>query len=131
MDFLPIPKSSTNKVNTAINLANDGGSKSNTGYMNQRNGEQEPIEESVDEVTLSASKSKEVEEKTPESDFKKFFNKIQAFFRKINDFYRNLFAGNKIDIENIYEEVHIDTDIDIDVIEPEKPQEESKNDFQF
>ncbi len=101
MDFLPIPRSSTNKVNSAINLANDGGSKSNTGYFSKRGAQEGTAEEKIDEVSLSTSSLENTEEDL-DSELTKFFNSIADFLKKIKDFILRLLGLNRPKIENIY-----------------------------
>ena len=97
MDFLPIKQTSTNKVNSAINLANDGGSKSNTGYFNQGGAEENPSDNG-DEVTFSHSNSSEEEQ----VDFSKtdLLKIIKIFLNKIKKIILSLFKNKKEN--NIY-----------------------------
>ncbi len=105
MDFLPIPPSSTNKVNASINLANDGGSKSNTGYFNKRNQDKEALKGGdVDEVNLSSSNSSKTPEEGMENEFSTFFDSIREFFAKIKNFILKIFGLNKPKVENIFKE---------------------------
>ena len=110
MDFLPIQPTSTNKVNSAINLANDGGSKSNSGYFSNR-GEKENTEEPIiDEVILSTlPTSSENEEVDLNIKVKNFFELIKDFLKKTKEFILKLLGFNKIKIENIYKEKHSKT----------------------
>jgi len=107
MDFLPIQSTSTNKVNSMINLANDGGSKSNTGYFSNRGAKETP-EETVDEVTLSTSSASsdplETEEAKLNMEIKKFFKLIKDSLKKTKEFIFKLLGFNKIKIKNIYKE---------------------------
>lgn len=118
MEFRPIQPTSTNKVNASINLANDGGSKSNTGYFSQRGAkEPPPQEEKLDEVTLSkSSKSKNVDE-IDEIDEKvegfSFFGVIEQLFNRIKEFWANLFKKNEPEIENIFEHLESKEEPDI------------------
>ena len=99
MDFLPIQRTSTNKVDTSINLANDGGSKSNTGYMNQRgyNEEGPEIQEKGDEVQFSRSAHEDIDEE------QEFNRSLTAYLIRIKDFILKLFGFKKKKIYNIYE----------------------------
>ncbi len=103
MDFLPIKPSSTNKVNSALNLSNDGGSKSNTGYFSQR-GQEEASLEKVDELSLSTSVSEENEEVEIETELQKFFSSVRNLMKKIKEFILELLGFDKPKIENIYKE---------------------------
>lgn len=108
MDFLPIKPSSTNKVNTAINLANDGGSKSNTGYFNKRGGStnaETNEETTTDEVNLSASSSAEQDEEI-EIEVLTFFEKFKNLLIFIKDFVLKIFGYKKIKVKNIYKDIN-------------------------
>lgn len=101
MDFLPIQRASTNKVDTSINLANDGGSKSNTGYMNQRGHKEEApeIQEKGDEVQFSHGTHHE------EFDEEEEFNKsLSAYLIRVKDFILKLFGIKKKKIKNPFEQ---------------------------
>jgi len=118
MEFRPIQPASTNKVNASINLANDGGSKSNTGYFSQRGAkEPPPQEEKLDEVTLSkSSKSKDVDETDEIGEKAESFSLLGwtgQLFKKIKDFFANLFKKNEPEIENIFEHLESKEEPDI------------------
>lgn len=101
MDMLPVNPASTNKVDTGINLANDGGSKSNTGYYSQRESEEHKPEEKLDEVSFShKNKTEEIEEEEQELNF---FEKILKFFADLKDSVLKLLGLKKQEIPNIYE----------------------------
>jgi len=106
MDLLPIPPPSTNKVNQTINLANDGGSKSNTGYFRKRASKEEHEEEKGkgDELNLSSAVHSEEQEEDIDSQVKKIFEKFKDFLKKIKEFNIKLFGLNKPKIENIYKQ---------------------------
>ncbi len=110
MDFLPIKPSSTNKVNTAINLANDGGSKSNTGYISKRGGKKEKEEKgaSVDELSLSTAAAEPEENEDTEQEVTGFLNLIKNFFKNIKNFFLKLFGLNRPRLENIYEDSNVE-----------------------
>jgi|GEM_PF-6142697 len=104
MDLLPVPPASTNKVNSAINLANDGGSKSNTGYFNKKGAREEaPEEKAVDEVKLSTSNSSENKEDL-DSELTKFFNALKANLKKLKDFIFRIFGFDRPKVKNIFKE---------------------------
>lgn len=97
MDLLPIPPRSTNKVDTAISLANDGGSKSNTGYFNSAGHGEKKESGQVDEVNFSNSSA------TNENEDADFIQKIKNYLNKIKEFIlRLLGSNNKKEINNIY-----------------------------
>lgn len=100
MDFLPIQRASTNKVDTSINLANDGGSKSNTGYMNQRGRREEApeIQEKGDEVQFSHSAHEEFDEE------QEFNRSLTAYVNRILGFILNLFGFKKKKVQNPFEQ---------------------------
>ncbi|OGI01370.1 MAG: hypothetical protein A2Y25_02635 [Candidatus Melainabacteria bacterium GWF2_37_15] len=102
MDLLPIKPASTNKVDSAINLANDGGSKSNTGYFSNRGQGEEKPPEKLDEVTFSHAAHPEAESIDEE---KKLMQTIQSYFNKAKDFILKLFGIKKKKIYNIYEKL--------------------------
>ena len=101
MDFLPIKPTSTNKVDASINLANDGGSKSNTGYFSQR-GTEEKTPESFDAVTFSNSSSSNLNNELDEVKLD-FWDTIKKYWTKIIDFIMKLLGFKKKKIYNIYE----------------------------
>lgn len=115
MEFRPIQPASTNKVNASINLANDGGSKSNTGYFSQRGAKEPPQqEEKLDEVTLSkSSKSKNVDEIDEIDESFNLLGWIEQFFKKIKDILANLFKKDEPEIENIFEHLESREEPDI------------------
>ena len=102
MDLLPIKPASTNKVDSAINLANDGGSKSNTGYFSNRGQGEEKAPEKLDEVTFSHPHQTEDETVIEE---KKLMQTIQSYITKAKDFILKLFGIKKKKIYNIYEKL--------------------------
>jgi hypothetical protein len=108
MDFLPIQPGSTNKVNTTINLSNDGGSKSNTGYFSQRGAKEAPApEQKLDEVKLSTTSTSSEEIEVVEVNISGFIKKI---LKAITDFLTKLFSkkNEELEIENIYEHSSIE-----------------------
>jgi len=102
MDFLPVQRTTTNKVDTAINLANDGGSKSNTGYFSSRGGsnEEKPTESSGDEVNFSKN---HVDEEELEEELN-FAEKIIGNLTKLKEFILKIFGQKKQKVYNIYEQ---------------------------
>lgn len=100
MDMLPINPVSTNRVDASINLTNDGGSKSNTGYINQRGGEPEKTKESFDEVQLSHHHNN-IEEQINQDD--NLINIIKRIINKIKDFILKTLGLKKETIPNIFE----------------------------
>lgn len=99
MDILPIKPASTNKVDATINLANDGASKSNTGYFSNRDHEEHHTE-NVDEVRITHSRHNENEAIDEE---KKLLGIIQTFLNKIKNFILKILGLKKEKIPNIYE----------------------------
>ena len=98
MDLLPIKPASTNKVDTSINLANDGCSKSNTGYFINRGQEEKP-QENFDEVKFSNLHSK-TDEPSVESDL---IPRITKLLNKIKDTLFKFLRFKKKELYNIFE----------------------------
>ncbi len=98
MDFLPVQRS-TNKVDTSINLANDGGSKSNTGYFSNRGNGEEKTQENIDEVKFSKHSTEEDEVINDNN----LVEKISDFFKKLKEFILKVLGIKKKKIYNIYE----------------------------
>jgi len=84
MDLLPI-KPSNNLIRPATSTANDGGSKSQSGYINVRTGEKN------DELKLS-DEGKRLIGEDPVVDDKSFLNAIKDFFLSILKFIKKVFS---------------------------------------
>lgn len=87
MDMLPIKPTSNNLIRPTTSTANDGGSKSQGGYINVRTGEKN------DEIKLS-EESKRLIGEDPVIDEKSFLTIIKefilSFFRNILNFLKKL-----------------------------------------
>ena len=90
----------TNKVDTSINLANDGGSKSNTGYFQSGKKPKGENEEKFDELDISRSSS-DIGQNSDEDSIDIVEN-IKSFTNKIKDFILSLLGLNKPKMDNIY-----------------------------
>jgi hypothetical protein len=89
MDLLPIQPTSSNKVNSAINLANDGGSKSQTGYFKSSGKQKEEEKPHLDEVNFSNLMSDD--EKGNEAKENIIVVLLKNIYNKIKNFIKNLF----------------------------------------
>jgi len=83
--MLPIQPSKNNLIRATTGTANDGGSKSQSGYINTR-------EDSGDELMLSSEGEKLVGEDPVVEEDKKVLNFLQAFFAFINNIFIKLFS---------------------------------------
>jgi len=84
MDLIPI-KPSNNLIRPATSTANDGGSKSQSGYINVRTGEKS------DELKLS-DEGKRLIGEDPVVDDKSFLNAVKEFFLSILRFIKKVFS---------------------------------------
>jgi len=86
MDLLPI-KPSSNLIKPATSASNDGGSKSQSGYINVRTGKPEK----TDEVNIS-DEGKRLIGDDPVVDEKSFITAIKEFFLLIFRFIKKIFS---------------------------------------
>jgi len=83
--MLPIQPSKNNLIRATTGTANDGGSKSQSGYINMR-------EESGDELTLSSEGEKLVGEDPVVEEDKRLLSFLQAIFGFITNIFVKLFS---------------------------------------
>jgi len=84
MDLIPI-KPTSNLIRATTGTANDGGSKSQSGYINVRTGEKN------DELKLS-DEGKRLIGEDPVVDDKSFLNAVKEFFLSIFRFIKKVFS---------------------------------------
>jgi len=84
MDLIPI-KPTSNLIRATTGTANDGGSKSQSGYINVRTGEKN------DELKLS-DEGKRLIGEDPVIDDKSFLDAVKNFFRSIFQFIKKIFS---------------------------------------
>lgn len=102
MDLLPVNPTTTNKVDTSINLANDGGSKSNTGYFSKRDSE-EKAPENIDVDVVKFSKSSSSDKVIEDEEVPTFFELLKKYINSIKDFILKALGLKRKKIYNIFE----------------------------